>query len=174
LEEINLRKTSLLILLLLTIFLMGCSKVTSSNDLIYDADRIDVVSIGKVTGVGTSEGSNLNDKEKVKEIVNFLKDIEVEELSAEEERKIYKNAEVWSKKVRYDFSLVASTEENNTDPGAALKGAVTVLTDGYLLFLDPKTMGPFEDGKIERTISYISTERQEDTIKRILEIVNEN
>ncbi len=96
----------------------------------------------------------------------MLKDIKVKEYSKEEE--IFHNVEVWSQKVKHNIMLLSTSEKNEANK---LKGVIIVLQDGNLIFANPKTVEPFEDGKVKETIYYISIEKQSEKVSQILSLI---
>ena len=163
------RKYILLVLLLLLATLMfGCgsgSKVSSSTDLVYDPEKIDHVSI-QTTSNSITETMEITNKEKVRDIVSLVSNIEVSELSAKEEKELFKDGEGWEKSVELIISLNSNEDKDNSLQ--AIKGLVTILTDGNLMFSDPKT---FEG--TQRTISYITSEKQTLIINEMLSVIKE-
>lgn len=173
---IQLKKSLLFLsLVLISLFLFGCNRGTSSsNDLIYDSERIDEISVGVAQGAGGgSVGFSIKDKGQIAIMVGLLKNIEVKELSLKQEKEIFKNAKAWSQNVKYQISLVSTKEVNNDAPSDSFKGVITILSDGNILFSDPKTLTS-KDGKVKRTISYLSTKKQSETISQIEKIVEKN
>ncbi len=168
----NVKKIILLsIALLCLLSLYGCAADTTiifSDDLIYDAENIDRVAVGVVVGPGEAVGVDINDEEEVNKILELLKDNELEDYSLNRANEIYKNAEIWSQKVKYQISLV-ETSEIRTNPNEAIKGFVIVLEDGNLLFVDPSTIG-----QIKKPHYYISTEKQTENINRMIQIIEKS
>ena len=170
--ELFMKKAILLLsMFIFCLMLFGCSKVISSNDLIYDSEKIDEIAIGIVTEAGTSVGSVIKDEEQIKIMVNLLKDIEIKEIPKEEE--IFHNVEVWSQKVKLDMMLLGTSEKSEAKPDGELKGLIMVLQDGNLIFINPKMVGPFEDNLVKETIYYISTKKQTETVSQIVRIIEE-
>lgn len=165
------KKSALLLILLCLLFIYGCVIQISSNDFINDPEVIDEVSVGVVVDEGEVVNVDIKDKVEVNAILDLLKNVEVEAL--EQVKEIFETAEMWSQKVKYQISLIATSEFDRGDSSAAIKGLVLVLEEGNLLFVDPKTMGPFEDDQIEKTAYYISKEIQTEKINKMVRIIEE-
>ncbi len=173
-EERILKNSTLLLTALLCIFFIyGCANQISSNDFIHDPEVIDEVSVGVVVGEGEVVNVDIKDELQVSEMLDLLKNVEVEKFSVDKVNAIYENAEIWSQNVKFQISLIATSKFDRADPNAALKGFIVILEEGNLLFVDPKTMGPFEEDQIEKTAYYISKEIQTENINKMVRIIEE-
>lgn len=148
--------------------LLGCSQTVSSDDLIYNPSDINQIGVGMVTGENMVTQNNINDKDIINQIVGILKGISVQELTEDQTREIFED---WSTKVKYDLTLISTEEISGADPRVGVKGFVTILNDGNMMFVEPKTIGPFEKGESPKTITYISTVKPKDKVNRINELI---
>lgn len=167
-------KKSILLLTVLLCFLLFCGCAApeiSSNDLIYAPEMIDRVSVGVIVGTGEAVNVDIKAEGEVNEMLDLLKNIEIEELPLDQVQEIFKNAEIWSQKVKYQITLITDSKFDQDDSSAAVKGFVLVLEEGNLLFVDPLTMGPFEDDQMEKTVYYISKRKQTENISRMVRII---
>lgn len=169
----------LFVLLVLVLSITGCSSSIYSNELIINSETIDRMDIGVVVREGeivfdgdVAAGEmyvlNVDNKEQVEAVVDLLKDIKVKELSPEQVQEI-ESSDV--QKIKYQIGLTASSEPRHE----SLKGAVYVLEEGKLMFIDPQTIvNPSRNAQeIERTLVYISEKKQADVINGLVEIIQD-
>ncbi|MCW3491644.1 M56 family metallopeptidase [Dethiobacter alkaliphilus] len=153
-----------------------------SNELIIDLEQIDEIEIGVDVVPEKTNYSNsvldegeinrvINNQVLINEIVDLLKDIEVDEVSLDEGLNV--NEENWAEKIKYQILLFASSEyelsdDGGTVPGSAVKGGIVVLEEDFLFFIDPITTSSSEP------VYYISNEKQTEVINRLEQIIKES
>ncbi|AYO30311.1 hypothetical protein D2962_06475 [Biomaibacter acetigenes] len=153
----------LLIILLMVLFLTGCSQ--NSSNLIYNKEKIDMIDI---QGVNESNSAvdypSIQDLSTIKKILSLIDNIKVRKLSPSEENKILDNGKKMQQKGNYFISFLDNTKE--TSPAKSLCGLLIILKEGKLIFSDIKTM----TGK-QRTVSYIPVDDVSDTVDELLKII---
>jgi PBP1b-binding outer membrane lipoprotein LpoB len=151
-----------MIILLTALFLTGCSQ--NSSAFIYNPEKIDTVEIQGVDDSGAAiDFPPVKDPSKVDKVVGLIRNIKVRKLSPEEEMNILDYGKKMLEKGNY---FVRLTNSNERDYRKSLSGMLIVLKEGKLIFFDIKTM----TGK-QRTVSYLPTEDQTETVKELLKII---
>jgi len=137
----------LLITLVLTVFITGCSgmdtdgKKTTVGKLILEQDSITTITV--VSGSSKQTSINIDDSDYIKKLLDEVQDIPVKRMSKDED--------ISFMKPRIQDEAMVSVYFYEYDTSKSLKGAIFIWPDGYVYAVDSESMMGNQ-----RTVSYLS------------------
>ena len=132
---------------------MGVKTYTANQVNTVEKDKISVVRISKAN----SYQKEFTDKTLITKIINDLKDVKVNKLSPNEDKKVMDNGNVLKKDTTITVELL-------NERGSSVQSFAVLLSESELYICDVKTMQ-----SSERTVSYLS-QSDETTLKAAKEL----
>ncbi|SET61576.1 hypothetical protein SAMN05660297_02937 [Natronincola peptidivorans] len=144
------KSISLLTSIFVLVILIACSRsVVTSNDFIENPEKVDKI---LVTTKGTMFPNEIDDIETINKIVDMIMDIEVEKFSEEKAKEWIESTQ---HDVKYYILLMGEYGANN----------FYFVNDGSIVF-------PNIENVLAPTKSYITTEKQIESLNKLDEIIN--